>query len=71
MMTREERESATSTQGASESEGEPREVAPDPWNQHTRLSQMYSWSNTAQRVERVYMQALKKPMPSTLERLVQ
>ncbi|PWN90713.1 hypothetical protein FA10DRAFT_301922 [Acaromyces ingoldii] len=71
MMTREERESAASTQGASGSEGEPREVAPDPWNQHTRLSQMYSWSNTAQRVERVYMQALKKPMPSTLERLVQ
>ncbi|UZJ56844.1 hypothetical protein CBS101457_006164 [Exobasidium rhododendri] len=42
----------------------------DPITYHQAVAKMYSWSDTAARVEVVYYEALKRPFPSFLDRLI-
>eukprot|EP00004_Rigifila_ramosa_P018377 TRINITY_DN4564_c0_g1_i2.p1 TRINITY_DN4564_c0_g1~~TRINITY_DN4564_c0_g1_i2.p1 ORF type:complete len:448 (-),score=121.24 TRINITY_DN4564_c0_g1_i2:47-1342(-) len=41
----------------------------DPSTFHSRLKQMYSWANVAERTERVYTHVLQSPQPSLLDKL--
>lgn len=41
----------------------------DPLSYHEAVTRMYSWSDTAKRVEAVYYQAMQRPMPSFVYRL--
>jgi hypothetical protein len=42
----------------------------NPLTYHQAVAQMYSWSDTAKRVEAVYYDALDQPFPSFVDRLI-